>query len=88
MFGFNETVDKAAIKPLAQGYDAVTPLPVRTGVGNFSVTSATSGSALTICCRAKPGYALNDAGRVLINSTVGIPWRIRYRIRMGLEKAR
>jgi phospholipid-binding lipoprotein MlaA len=35
MFSFNETVDKAVIKPVAQGYDAITPRPVQTGVSNF-----------------------------------------------------
>jgi ABC-type transporter lipoprotein component MlaA len=34
MFSFNEQVDKVAIKPAAQVYEAVLPSPVRTGVGN------------------------------------------------------
>ena len=31
MFGFNEKVDNAVLKPVAQGYRAVTPQMVRTG---------------------------------------------------------
>ena len=33
MFGFNEAVDKAVIKPVATGYKAVTPDWMRKGVG-------------------------------------------------------
>jgi phospholipid-binding lipoprotein MlaA len=35
MFAVNEGLDKVVIKPVAQGYDAVTPLPVKVAVGNF-----------------------------------------------------
>ena len=79
MFGFNETVDKAAIKPLAQGYDAVTPLPVRTGVGNFSVTSATSGSASTICCKAsRVMRSMMRAGCSSIPRSVSLAYSISH----------
>jgi phospholipid-binding lipoprotein MlaA len=32
---FNNGVDRAVLRPVAKGYDAVTPRPVRTGIGNF-----------------------------------------------------
>ena len=86
MFGFNETVDKAAIKPLAQGYDAVTPLPVRTGVGNFFGNVGDIWISLNNLLQGKPGYALNDAGRVLINTTVGILGVFDIASELGLEK--
>ena len=35
IYKFNDTVDKAAIKPVAGAYKAVIPSPVRTGVNNF-----------------------------------------------------
>src|ERR1039457_5630086 len=35
MFDFNDTVDKAFIKPVASGYKAVMPKFARTGVTNF-----------------------------------------------------
>ena len=34
MFAFNEQLDKAVVKPVAQAYEFVVPDPVRTGVGN------------------------------------------------------
>ena len=35
VFTFNEKADQFVLKPVAQAYKAVTPAPVRTGVGNF-----------------------------------------------------
>jgi phospholipid-binding lipoprotein MlaA len=35
MYEFNRGVDKAVLRPVARGYDAITPKPVRTGIGNF-----------------------------------------------------
>ena len=35
MYAVNDTVDKAVLKPVAKGYDAAAPLPVKVGVGNF-----------------------------------------------------
>ncbi|HSH47027.1 MAG TPA: MlaA family lipoprotein, partial [Halomonas sp.] len=34
VFAFNEVVDRYALKPVAQGYDYVTPDPVQKSVGN------------------------------------------------------
>ena len=35
MFAVHEAVDQAVLEPVARGYRAVTPQPVRTGVQNF-----------------------------------------------------
>jgi len=35
VFAMNDAFDQALFKPLAQGYNAITPQPVRTGVNNF-----------------------------------------------------
>ena len=35
VYNFNHAVDKALLKPIAQGYRTVTPDPVERGVGNF-----------------------------------------------------
>lgn len=86
MFGFNETVDKVAIRPLAEGYDKVAPLPVRTGVGNFFGNVGDLWISLNNLLQGKPAEALNDAGRVLINSTVGILGVFDVASEMGFDK--
>ena len=35
VFAFNEGVDQAVLKPVAQGYRAITPQPIRAGISNF-----------------------------------------------------
>lgn len=86
MFGFNEAVDKVAIKPLAEGYDAVTPLPVRSGVGNFFGNVGDIWIAINSLLQGKLGDAANDAGRVVINTTVGILGVFDVATELGLEK--
>lgn len=86
MFSFNETVDKAVIKPVAQGYNYVTPQPVQTGVSNFFGNLADIWTSVNNLLQGKPGDALSDAGRVLINSTVGILGLFDVATPMGLEK--
>jgi len=35
VYEFNRGVDKAVLRPVARGYVAATPKPIRTGIGNF-----------------------------------------------------
>jgi len=86
MFGFNEAVDKAVIKPVAQGYDAVLPSPVRTGVTNFFGNIADLFIGVNNLLQGKPGEAFNDWGRVLVNSTIGILGLVDVASGMGMEK--
>ncbi|WP_018411857.1 MlaA family lipoprotein [Methyloversatilis thermotolerans] len=86
VFSFNETVDKAVIKPVAQGYDFITPQPVQTGVSNFFGNIADLWIGINNLLQGKPGDALSDAGRVLVNSTLGILGLFDVASDMGLEK--
>ncbi|WP_324595357.1 VacJ family lipoprotein [Accumulibacter sp.] len=86
MFAVNEGLDKVAIKPVAQGYDAVTPLPVKVAVGNFFGNIWDTWTALNNLLQGKGGDALSDVGRVLINSTVGIGGVFDVAGEMGLTK--
>ncbi len=72
VYTFNDGLDKILIKPLAQGYQAITPQPVDRGVTNFFGNLADVGSAVNNLLQLKFGRAANDVGRVLVNSTVGI----------------
>ncbi|WP_136247553.1 MlaA family lipoprotein [Halomonas borealis] len=72
VFAFNETLDRYALKPAAQGYRFVTPDPVQTGVGNFFSNLGEIGNTVNSLLQAKPGNAGIASGRFLINSTVGV----------------
>lgn len=86
MFAFNEGLDTVLIKPVAQGYDAVLPRPVRTGVTNFFGNIADLFIGVNNLLQGKPDQAVSDLGRVLINSTVGILGIFDVATEAGLEK--
>lgn len=86
MFSFNEGLDTVIIKPVAQGYDAVMPSPVRTGVTNFFGNIADFFIGVNNLLQGKPAEAASDIGRVLVNSTIGILGLIDVASDMGMDK--
>lgn len=86
MFGFNEGLDKVIIKPVATGYEAVLPSPLQTGVSNFFSNIADLMIGVNNLLQGKPGQAASDAGRVLVNTTVGFLGIIDVASSMGMEK--
>lgn len=86
MFAFNDGLDTVLIKPVAKGYDAVLPAPVRTGVTNFFGNIADLFIGVNNLLQGKPDQALSDFGRVVINSTIGILGLFDVATEAGLEK--
>ena len=86
VYAFNDGVDTAILKPIAQGYRAVLPQVVRTGVGNYfsnldDVTVIVNG-----VLQLKIPQATSDLGRFLINSTIGLLGLFDVATELGLEK--
>ena len=86
VFAFNEGLDTVLIKPVAKGYDAAMPLPARTGVGNFFGNVADVFIGVNNLLQGKVNDAASDAGRFLVNTTVGVLGFIDVASDMGLEK--
>lgn len=86
MFAVNEVIDKYAVKPVAQAYDNVTPLPVKAGVGNFFGNAGDLLIGVNSALQGKFSDAGVDIGRLLINSTVGILGLFDVASELGLEK--
>jgi len=86
MFGFNEGLDQIVIKPVAQGYEAILPSPIRTGVTNFFSNIADVFIGVNNLLQGKPGAAASDGGRFLVNTTVGVLGIFDVASQMGLEK--
>lgn len=72
IFIFNDTIDRYALKPVAQGYDTITPDPIQTGVGNFFSNLGELRTVLNSVLQWKWGNAGIASGRFLVNSTLGI----------------
>jgi len=86
MFAFNDGLDTAIIKPVATGYDAVLPSPVKTGVTNFFGNIEDVFIGVNNLLQGKIPAAASDFGRVLINTTVGVLGLIDWASDAGLEK--
>lgn len=69
---FNESVDKAFIKPVAKGYQAVTPKIAQQGIGNALSNLAHPKYMVHDILQGNPKEFLEHSHRFLINSTFGI----------------
>ena len=72
MFQFNDTVDKAFLKPIAQGYRQVTPQPVRTCIHNIFSNMADLWASANSFLQGRGHDGVNMLGRVLFNTTMGL----------------
>lgn len=86
MFGFNEALDNAVLKPVATGFRNVVPEPVRECTGNVFANINDVFVAVNSLLQGKVGDAVSDACRVLVNSTVGVLGCFDVASRIGLEK--
>jgi phospholipid-binding lipoprotein MlaA len=86
VFAFNEAADKVIIKPVAQGYDTVVPLPGKVVVSNLFANLTEPLVALNNLLQGKGKEAISDLGRFLINSSVGILGAFDIASEMGIEK--
>ncbi len=72
IYGFNENVDKAVIKPLATGYRDAVPEFIRTGVANFFGNLAYPIVIVNDMLQGKVTQGLDDTSRFIANSTFGL----------------
>ncbi|MEC5396776.1 MlaA family lipoprotein [Uliginosibacterium sp. H1] len=86
VYAFNDAADTYVLKPVAETYVAVTPLPARTWVANFLGNFGDTWIAFNNLLQGKFGDAASDVGRILVNSTVGILGTFDVASEMGLEK--
>jgi len=86
MFAFNDGLDKTLLKPAAQGYDAVVPLPAKMGISNFfdNFRDLTRGGNALLQGKGEEG--MTGFARLFINSTLGMLGLFDVASEMGLEK--
>ena len=83
---FNDTLDRAFLTPVTNGYRAISPEFVETGVSNVFSNLSDIGNALNNILQFKFAAAGSDIGRVLINSTLGIAGVFDVASKVGLQK--
>lgn len=86
MYQFNDSLDKAVIKPIAKGYVAVVPEPVNKGITNFFGNLGDVLVLINNVLQLKLPQAASDTGRVIVNSTIGLLGIIDVATPIGLRK--
>lgn len=72
MYSFNDTVDNAILKPVAQGYDAVMPDPINKSISSFFSNLDDITVIINDVLQFKFMQAFHDTSRFAINTTVGV----------------
>lgn len=83
---FNDGVDNAVLKPVAEAYVKVVPSFVRTGIGNFFGNLGDGWSAVNHLLQGKPKSALNMTLRMAVNTTFGLGGLLDVAGEAGLER--
>ena len=86
IFIFNEKLDEILLKPAAIAYRKVTPQFARSGVTNFFNNLEEIDTTINQVLQGEIKYAFNDAGRFVINTTIGLFGLIDVASKMGLER--
>ncbi len=72
MYSVHQGLDEYLLRPVAVGYRAVVPTPVRMGLRNFLGNLRTPVVLANDILQGEPRRAGDTAGRFLVNSTLGI----------------
>ncbi|MFS1525675.1 VacJ family lipoprotein [Microbulbifer sp. 2304DJ12-6] len=86
IFVFNDGADRYVLKPAAVSYRQITPIFMQHGISNFFSNLREVTNTFNGLLQGKLGQAGNDAGRFLVNSTVGIVGILDVAQYMGLEE--
>jgi phospholipid-binding lipoprotein MlaA len=86
VYAFNEAVDQAVLRPVAQGYQAVVPAYFRGLVGNFFGNLGDAWSVVHHGLQGKPVAAVEMGARVLLNSSFGLGGLLDIASEAGLDR--
>lgn len=85
-YAFNQSLDKAVVRPVLRGYRKVTPKVVRTGISNFFDNAEYPIVLVNNLLQGKLRPALNDSGRFLMNTTLGLGGLLDPATHAGLDR--
>lgn len=83
---FNDGLDEAIVKPVAQAYQNTVPSPIRTGVNNFFGNLSDAWSFVNNVLQAKPQAAVDSFMRVSVNTLIGLGGVLDWATPMGIER--
>ncbi|MEY4507572.1 MAG: hypothetical protein RL297_2150 [Pseudomonadota bacterium] len=88
VYRLNDAIDTAVLKPVATTYTAITPDPVRKGVGNFFNNIRDVWSAANAALQLRPQEAMENLFRVGVNTFFGLGGVLDVATEMGIPRTR
>ena len=86
IFRFNDTVDTYALKPIAQGYEFITPQFLEDGIHNMFKNIGDVTNLANNVFQLKPAAAGVDTARLIFNTTFGLLGFFDVGTKMGLQR--
>ena len=86
VYHFNAWVDRSILLPVVEAYDFVAPDPVKSGVHNFFQNIGDVENLVNSILQLKPKASLVTAGRLVVNTTVGLLGVWDPATRLGLNR--
>jgi len=83
---FNNVLDLLLLRPVAVGYNRITPTTVQSGVSRFFGNLRLPATAVNQALQGRPVQAGQSLGRFIVNSTAGIAGVFDPATRIGLRK--
>jgi len=87
VFRFNHAIDTYGLRPLAQGYQKITPGFLRAGIHNMLLNLGETNNLVNNLLQGKPHAAGIDTSRFLFNSTFGLLGFFDVGTKMGLPRS-
>jgi phospholipid-binding lipoprotein MlaA len=85
VYEFNRGVDKAVLRPVARGYDAVTPRPVKKGIGNFFRNIGSPVVMINLLLQGRGQAFEQEFQRFFVNTVYGVGGLFDLADRAGIE---
>jgi phospholipid-binding lipoprotein MlaA len=86
VYKFNDVLDRALVKPVAQIYGKAVPHVIRRGVGNFFGNLADVWSVVNNAAAGRRQATGDSLGRVLVNSTIGLLGLVDVASELDIQK--
>jgi|JI10StandDraft_1071094.scaffolds.fasta_scaffold09060_12 phospholipid-binding lipoprotein MlaA len=86
VFTFNDSVDRAVVKPVATVYARVMPNWMRTGINNFFTNLDDVWSLVNNALQLRGLDTADSFGRVVVNTTMGLGGLLDVASEMGMER--
>lgn len=86
IFAFNNTLDSYLLKPVAEGYEKITPSPVKTGISNFFGNLSDMGSFANSVFQLEFKQSMQILVRVIDNTVYGFGGLVDVATPMGNPK--